>query len=264
VSGTNRIRIGEVHAQLREEFPGIELSKIRYYEDKGLVNPARSRKGYRLYSTDDVACLREAFRLAQEEFVPLKVVRQRLIEKGLLHDVRPMPTRVAAQEHVAANVTVPVSSLTPTPPAPTLRVVRDDNAVSARREPVSVGAAPKAMSRDEFAAAAQLDAATLAALVTHGLLRPKHSGPREIYEAADLAVAAALRPLLARGVDVRLLQPLARIVDRQVDLVHDLTAPLRHAAVRQGVTVVEEAKRVSGEVDQVRRALLDRATQRDA
>ncbi len=62
----------------------MELSKIRYYEDKGLVQPSRSRKGYRLYSERDVACLREAIRLAQEEFVPLRVVRLRLIEQGLL------------------------------------------------------------------------------------------------------------------------------------------------------------------------------------
>jgi len=49
-----KMRIGEVHTLLREEFPNIELSKIRYYEDKGLVRPSRSRKGYRLYSANDV------------------------------------------------------------------------------------------------------------------------------------------------------------------------------------------------------------------
>ena len=78
------MRIGEVHAELRKVFPNVELSKIRYYEDKGLVQPSRSRKGYRLYSERDVECLREAIRLAQEEFVPLRVVRLRLIEQGLL------------------------------------------------------------------------------------------------------------------------------------------------------------------------------------
>ena len=50
------MRIGEVHAQLRKYFPDIELSKIRYYEDKGLVQPSRSRKGYRLYSERDIEC----------------------------------------------------------------------------------------------------------------------------------------------------------------------------------------------------------------
>ena len=102
------MRIGEVHAQLRKYFPDIELSKIRYYEDKGLVQPSRSRKGYRLYSERDVECLREAIRLAQEEFVPLRVVRLRLIEQGLLRDV-PVPSspRHAAREALSNVVSIP-------------------------------------------------------------------------------------------------------------------------------------------------------------
>ena len=79
----------------------MELSKIRYYEDKGLVQPSRSRKGYRLYSERDVECLREAIRLAQEEFVPLRVVRLRLIEQGLLNRrAGPSSPRHAAREAV--------------------------------------------------------------------------------------------------------------------------------------------------------------------
>jgi DNA-binding transcriptional MerR regulator len=88
------MRIGEVHAQLRKHYPEIELSKIRYYEDKGLVQPSRSRKGYRLYSERDVDCLREAIRLAQEEFVPLRVVRTRTLdERSGLDDPAPRRPR---------------------------------------------------------------------------------------------------------------------------------------------------------------------------
>jgi DNA-binding transcriptional MerR regulator len=108
MSNQGVMRIGEVHAQLRQDFPDIELSKIRYYEDKGLVQPSRSRKGYRLYSERDVDCLREAIRLAQEEFVPLRVVRLRLIEQGLLKDL-PVPSspRHAAREATANVVSIP-------------------------------------------------------------------------------------------------------------------------------------------------------------
>src|SRR5580658_1091381 len=102
------MRIGEVHAELRKVFPNVELSKIRYYEDKGLVQPSRSRKGYRLYSERDVECLREAIRLAQEEFVPLRVVRLRLIEQGLLSAPHVTPsTRQVARDAAATVISAP-------------------------------------------------------------------------------------------------------------------------------------------------------------
>src|SRR5580704_6765369 len=117
------MRIGEVHAELRKMFPSVELSKIRYYEDKGLVQPSRSRKGYRLYSERDVECLREAIRLAQEEFVPLRVVRLRLIEQGLLDP----PTANANGRHVARDATATAISIpapsTPAAVRPNLKVV---------------------------------------------------------------------------------------------------------------------------------------------
>ena len=117
------MRIGEVHAQLRKDFPDVELSKIRYYEDKGLVQPSRSRKGYRLYSERDVDCLREAIRLAQEEFVPLRVVRLRLIEQGLLSaPTVTTNTRQAARDAAPAVISAPAPIPAPTP-RPVLSVV---------------------------------------------------------------------------------------------------------------------------------------------
>src|SRR5580693_1088611 len=126
------MRIGEVHAELRKVFPTVELSKIRYYEDKGLVQPSRSRKGYRLYSERDIECLREAIRLAQEEFVPLRVVRLRLIEQGLLRDV-PVPSspRHAAREAVSNVISIPAPTSAPAAtPRPVLKVVPESSDVA--------------------------------------------------------------------------------------------------------------------------------------
>src|ERR1700733_1208377 len=121
------MRIGEVHAELRKVFPTVELSKIRYYEDKGLVQPSRSRKGYRLYSERDVECLREAIRLAQEEFVPLRVVRLRLIEQGLL-----VPPNVTSATRQIAREAAPSVVSVPAPPSarPALSVVSDESTES--------------------------------------------------------------------------------------------------------------------------------------
>ena len=60
-STSTPLKIGQVHALLRRDHPNLELSKIRYYEEMGLVAPARSRKGYRLYSEKDVECLCASF-----------------------------------------------------------------------------------------------------------------------------------------------------------------------------------------------------------
>jgi DNA-binding transcriptional MerR regulator len=70
--------IGAVCDELREEFPDISVSKIRYLEDQGLLAPRRTRGGYRLFSPDDVARLTTILRLQRDEFLPLRVIREEL------------------------------------------------------------------------------------------------------------------------------------------------------------------------------------------
>ena len=70
--------IGAVCNRLREEFPDISISKIRYLEDQGLLAPRRTQGGYRLYSEQDVERLETILRLQRDEFLPLRVIRQEL------------------------------------------------------------------------------------------------------------------------------------------------------------------------------------------
>ena len=72
------LRIGAVCDRLRDEFPDISISKIRYLEDQGLLAPRRTQGGYRLFGEDDVDRLRTILRLQREEFLPLRVIRQEL------------------------------------------------------------------------------------------------------------------------------------------------------------------------------------------
>ena len=44
------LTIGTVCRRLQAEFPDISISKIRYLEDQGLLNPKRTQGGYRLFS----------------------------------------------------------------------------------------------------------------------------------------------------------------------------------------------------------------------
>src|SRR5207245_1020868 len=70
--------IGAVCRHLQSEFPDISISKIRYLEDQGLLQPKRTRGGYRLFGEEDVERLETILRLQRDEFLPLRVIRQEL------------------------------------------------------------------------------------------------------------------------------------------------------------------------------------------
>jgi DNA-binding transcriptional MerR regulator len=72
------LTIGAVCNRLRDEFPEISISKIRYLEDQGLLAPRRTQGGYRLYSEQDVERLETILSLQRDEFLPLRVIRQEL------------------------------------------------------------------------------------------------------------------------------------------------------------------------------------------
>src|SRR5436853_6000163 len=72
------LTIGTVCSRLQHEFPDVSISKIRYLEDQGLLNPRRTQGGYRLFSEDDVDRLETMLRLQRDEFLPLRVIRQEL------------------------------------------------------------------------------------------------------------------------------------------------------------------------------------------
>jgi DNA-binding transcriptional MerR regulator len=74
--------IGAVCESLREEFPDISVSKIRYLEEQGLLTPRRTRGGYRLFSPEDVDRLTTILRLQRDEFLPLRVIREALAGPG--------------------------------------------------------------------------------------------------------------------------------------------------------------------------------------
>ena len=84
--GKDSYTIGEVVARLRQEFPTLSVSKIRYLERRRLINLTRTRGGYRLFSPQDVELLRYILTLQDKEYLPLKVIKKR-IEGGA-----PVPT----------------------------------------------------------------------------------------------------------------------------------------------------------------------------
>src|SRR6476659_8260666 len=73
------LSIGEVLNLLKDEFPDVTISKIRFLESQGLLDPERTPSGYRKFYDNDVARLRWILRQQREHFLPLKVIKGRLV-----------------------------------------------------------------------------------------------------------------------------------------------------------------------------------------
>ena len=77
--GVTLVPIGVVVGQLHGEFPDVSVSKIRYLETQGLIQPQRTARGSRRYSAQDISTLRRILHLQRDEFLPLSVIKERLL-----------------------------------------------------------------------------------------------------------------------------------------------------------------------------------------
>jgi DNA-binding transcriptional MerR regulator len=71
--------IGEVLARLRAEFPDVSVSKIRFLESEGLIEPARSPSNYRMFDAEDIERLRYILTAQRDQYLPLRVIKERLV-----------------------------------------------------------------------------------------------------------------------------------------------------------------------------------------
>lgn len=72
------LTIGKVVKRLQQSYPDLSVSKVRYLQDEGLLNPSRTPSGYRLYSQKDVRRLEHILYLQKNHFLPLSVIREEL------------------------------------------------------------------------------------------------------------------------------------------------------------------------------------------
>ncbi len=189
------LTIGEVLGVLREEFPDVTISKIRFLEEQGLVEPDRTPSGYRKFSAGHVDRLRRVLTLQRDHFLPLRVIREQLDA-----DAPGATGAPYAQDR----------------PAPFVRVL--DEAAD------RVGdAVPDAAS---LARAAGTDVELVDGLISHGLVRAASDG---WFRADDVEVVRAAAALADRGVEPRHLRTFRTAADKEVDLVEQVVAPLRRA-----------------------------------
>lgn len=185
--------IGEVIALLRPEFPELTVSKVRFLEGQGLVEPHRSPSGYRVFSREDISRLQYILREQRDHFLPLKVIKSKLTawERG-----EEAPTR-------------PESG----PPPETY-----------------FASSGVSLKGPELARSSGLTDRQLDGLIDQGLLEPMEMPDgTTVFRDEDLVIARAAARLLAEGLEVRHLRAIRLAADREVELLKQLVGPyLRH------------------------------------
>lgn len=228
--------IGEVLAVLKPEFPDITVSKIRFLEGAGLIRPDRSASGYRKFSEDDVARLRFVLRAQRDQYLPLRVIRQRLADLesvGELHAVGGLPAHpadVSGADEAGSAMAPPPAHADEGPAAPPRR------APAAERpgpEPARAGLLSNAppsdaqFSRDELCRAAGTTADQLAEMEAFGLIAARGSTERgSWYGGDDLVLLRLARDLADYGLEARHLRMYKTFAEREAALFEQVVAPL--------------------------------------
>jgi DNA-binding transcriptional MerR regulator len=203
------LSIGAVLGTLREEFPEVTISKIRFLEAEGLVEPQRTPSGYRKFAPKDVERLVYVLRVQRDHYLPLRVIREHLeaLDRGERvplpgpaepSGAAPRPPGAGQAPGAAPEAGWPVPG-PPEPPEPRL---------SGADLLAATGAGPEQLAEWE----------------SYGLVTPGSDGA---YDAGTADIAKIIVDLGGYGLQPRHLRALKAAADREAGLVEQVVAPLR-------------------------------------
>lgn len=195
--------IGSVLAQLRVDFPDVTISKIRFLESEGLIQPDRTAAGYRQFSASDVERLRYVLSAQRDHYLPLRVIKEHLdaVDRGAAPRW-PRTTR----------------SLVDSRPEPCPEMGTGPGGSEAFDT-----AAPARMTQEELLAAAGISRQALTELEQFGLVRP---GPAGFYDTDAVEVAKTARAMTDFGLEARHLRAFRASADREVGLLAQIVTPV--------------------------------------
>ncbi|MDQ3469689.1 MAG: MerR family transcriptional regulator [Actinomycetota bacterium] len=244
--GPSHLSIGEVLGILLEEFPDVTISKIRFLESQGLIEPERTPSGYRKFFDTDVELLRVILREQREHFLPLRVIKDR-IDSGQLDATPPRgapdPEADAVEE-------------TDRPPRRPSNTVLAKHPAASRPGPAAprraAASTPRLLpgvllNRDELCAMAAVTDVQLRQLEEYGVVATR-AGHSDLYGDEAVEIASAAGDFLRAGVDARHLRAWRNSVDREAGLFEQLVLPVlrqRNPHARtQATAQLEELDRV--------------------
>lgn len=190
------LSIGRVLDALRDEFPDVTASKVRFLENEGLISPRRTGAGYRQYSDADIDRLRRVLVLQRDEYLPLRVIAERLdrMDRGV---DAPADMRTASGGPSAAS---PVTGDALRPRGRRAR-----------------------LTRPELLASSGLDDTVLGQLEAHGLVKASAGG---YFDEDALVISSVASEMLAFGVEPRHLRTFKIAADREIGLVAQVLGPV--------------------------------------
>lgn len=200
-SGRGRLSIGGVLSRLRPDFPDVSISKIRFLESEGLVEPERTPSGYRKFSYADVERLHYILTEQRDHYYPLKVIKAHLDAMA-----RGLEPPVAAGGSPRAPDSLDGHSA-------------HEDGLDDRTTP----AVEIRLSRDELLANADLSAAQLDELLTFGLVQQIPDS--EYFDADALLTAKTVARLAGYGLEARHLRVFKSAADREVGLIDQIVGP---------------------------------------
>ena len=296
VGDGSHLSIGEVLSLLQAEFPDVTISKIRFLESQGLIDPERTPSGYRKFYEPDVARLRWILHQQKEHFLPLKVIKERLDDHDPAvagtavppHTV-PVPAPAAPPEPAAVAAVVEttvvdvvevvevveahapyaaeqqeeaVTDTAATDVASTRRRVRDLTLpLVLDGEPPPADDEPDTYDRVALARAGSVTEAELDELESFGLIKPFYDdGIRAFYDRDALVCVRAAAVLATHGIQPRHLKMYVHFTEREAALFHQVLAPfLRQRNPVSRARVDETIVDLVNEARAMRGALLRRA-----
>lgn len=204
-AGDGLLSIGEVLAALRPEFADVTISKIRFLEAEGLVEPQRAPSGYRKFAHSDVDRLRFVLAAQRDHYLPLRVIKEHL-------------------DAIDAGQEPPAATKGRLGPTRVPHMVGGNEPSNDRPEAYGRDNTELILTKAQLLEAAEIDEALLDQLEAYGLVTRRHG--RDSYDGDALAVAKVVRELSGFGLEARHLRVFRTSADREVGLIEQVVAPL--------------------------------------
>jgi DNA-binding transcriptional MerR regulator len=210
-TGRPYMSIGEVLGVLQPDFPDVTVSKIRFLESEGLIDPERTASGYRKFYQRDLDRLKFILTLQRDSYLPLKVIRERLAE----FDAGLTTTPAGASGNGEASRQQ--ASAEPAARAPRPEVDVDED--------LAESASALHLSEADLAAATQLDPGQVAMLREFGVICAHKMNGDSYYDQDDLIVGRIARDFLQFGIEPRHLKMFRHFAEREAALFEQIVLP---------------------------------------